>query len=181
MTEEIARLAERYGEPLRVTETLDAGDFDPLASPRTGEVAMVVLRKNRKILLNTKAFYPEGVYRIPTGGIEDGESVEGALLREVKEETNLLVEVERFLAMVTHLAPGRRRPFTSYVFLLREISGELRVNDPEEQISGWLEVDAGDLMPVAGRLAGLEGAWRDWGRFRSVLHRAVAPLLSRGA
>jgi ADP-ribose pyrophosphatase YjhB (NUDIX family) len=181
MTDEVAGLSERYGAPLRVSATLPASDFDPLASPRAAEVGMVVRRKSGKLLLNTKEFYPEGVFRIPTGGVKEGEPVERALLREVAEETNLRVEVERFLAVITHHASGRERPFTTYAFLLREVAGNLKVNDPGERISGWLEVDVEDLKGVAERLAGLEGRWAGWGRFRSVLHGVVGELLEKGA
>jgi ADP-ribose pyrophosphatase YjhB (NUDIX family) len=177
MNDEIARLSAKYGAPLRVHESLPSGAFDPLRSPRTGEVAMVVLRKSGGVLLNTKDFYPEGAFRIPTGGVKPGEAVEAALLRETREETNLEVEVVRFLAVITYHAPGRANAFTTYAFLLREVSGELRVNDPDERISGWREVEAADLKGVAERLAGLEGEWRGWGVFRSVVHRVVGEML----
>ncbi|OGG55541.1 MAG: hypothetical protein A3F84_29120 [Candidatus Handelsmanbacteria bacterium RIFCSPLOWO2_12_FULL_64_10] len=177
MNDEIARLSARYGAPLRVHESLPTGAFDPLRSPRAGEVAMVVLRKNGKVLLNTKDFYPDGAFRIPTGGIQPGEPVEAALLRETKEETNLDVAVERFLAVITYHAPERPKAFTTYAFLMREVSGELKVNDPDEGISGWREVDASELKGVAERLAGLAGEWRGWGVFRSVVHRVVGELL----
>ena len=179
MDDEIATLSARYGAPLLVTESLPSGVFSPLSSPRAGEVAMVVLRKSGKILLNTKDFYPDGAFRIPTGGIKKGESVETALLRETKEEINLDVEVVRFIAVITYHAPERPEAFRTYAFLLREVSGELRVNDPEERISGWQEVEAGDLKGVAERLAGLDGEWRGWGVFRSVVHRVVGELLFR--
>lgn len=177
MNDEIARLSAKYGAPLRVHESLPDGAFDSLRSPRTGEVAMVVLRKDGKVLLNTKDFYPDGAFRIPTGGIRPEESVEAALLRETKEEMNLDVAVERFLATVTYDVPGHPRAFTTYVFLLRELGGELRINDPDERISGWREVDASALKGVAERLAGLAGEWRGWGVFRSVVHRVVGELL----
>ena len=101
MDDEIESLALRYGRPRFVTERLLTGAFNPLASARTGEVAMVIVRKNGGILLNTKAFYPEGAYRIPAGGVKPGEPVEAALLRETAEETNLEVAVARFLAVIT--------------------------------------------------------------------------------
>ena len=178
MDEEIASLSEKFGTPQLITERLPCGDTDPLSSQRQGEVAMVLLRKSNKILLNTKGFYPSGTFRIPTGGIKKGEPVEAALLRETMEETNLEVEVLRFLAVITYQVPGRPAPFTTYAFLLREIAGELKVNDPKERISGWLEVEAGCLKEVGERLANLEGDWKGWGGFRSVVHRIVGDLLT---
>lgn len=47
-------------------------------------------------------FTPRGEYRwvLPGGGIEDGESPEDALVREVREEANLAIEVDRLLYSV---------------------------------------------------------------------------------
>ena len=178
MQDEISSLSTRYGAPRRVIQDLPTGTFSPLSTGRTAEVAMVVLRKNGRLLLNTKEFYPQGTFRIPTGGVKQGESVEAALTREVGEETNLNVEVMRFLCLITYNAPERAEPFTTYAFQLSERSGELRVNDPKERISAWQEVEPEALRDVADRLAGLDGEWRAWGIFRSTVHRVVADLLT---
>src|SRR6266487_5900369 len=97
--DELAQLAERFGQPL--VRTVDLGmtrQFDPLnRSDRYGEVCMVVRRPNGKLLTMKKTFYPAEAYRLLTGGINHGELVLDALLRETHEETGLQVEVERFL------------------------------------------------------------------------------------
>jgi 8-oxo-dGTP pyrophosphatase MutT (NUDIX family) len=46
------------------------------------------------LLLNTRS---TGKYQLPGGGVETGERIEDALRREVREETGIEVEVERFL------------------------------------------------------------------------------------
>src|SRR5689334_2752741 len=98
---ELKQLAQRYGQPLIHTVDLKAEKlFDPLnKDDRYGEVCMVIRRKNGRILTMTKTFYPKGTYRLPTGGINHGESIFNALLRETQEETGLVVEVKRFLAI----------------------------------------------------------------------------------
>ena len=55
------------------------------------------------------------------------------------------------------------------MFLLREVGGTLKVNDPDEQISGWDERDAAGLERAAAALRDLEGTWRRWGQFRAVV------------
>jgi len=47
------------------------------------EVCLVVCRPNGKLLTFTKTFYPPGVYRLLTGGVEPGESVLDVLRREI--------------------------------------------------------------------------------------------------
>src|SRR2546425_1084616 len=98
---EIAELAARYGEPLRVDAPIHDGFFDPIHNPdRVGEVCMVVRRPNGKILLSIKTFYPRGAYRLPTGGIHHGERILDALRRETAEETGLETQLRRFLAAI---------------------------------------------------------------------------------
>ncbi|TMD51547.1 MAG: NUDIX domain-containing protein, partial [Chloroflexi bacterium] len=63
---------------------------------------MVIRRRNGKIPLSIKTFYPRGAYRLPTGGIHHGERILDALRRETDEETALEVEVRRFLAWIIY-------------------------------------------------------------------------------
>ncbi|MEH7445001.1 NUDIX domain-containing protein [Bacillus sp. JJ1122] len=50
------------------------------------------------LILMTKHIYPDKTFwTLPGGGLEEGESFENAVIREVKEEVNLDVEVVCFL------------------------------------------------------------------------------------
>ncbi len=163
-------LRKRYGKFPLVEKVLADGDFAPVrGGGRRSEVAMAIRRPSGGILLQTKEFYPAGTFRLPTGGIKEGEDVEHALLREVHEESNLDVEIERLVAVIDHSVVGGRTPFRSYLFLLRETGGTLKVNDPDERISGWDERDRAGLESAAANLRDLEGTWRRWGQFRAVV------------
>ncbi len=183
--EEIDQLAWRYGQPLVQTVTLDAKQpFDPLSKKdRYGEVCMVVRRPNGRLLTMTKTFYPAGVYRLLTGGINHDERILTALLRETQEETSLQVEVRRFLALAAYrLANTGDHPiFYTFAFLLDEVGGTLHVDDGEEQVGGFLEIEPAELANMAERLEHVNadysdqiaGRWQDWGKFRAVIHRLV--------
>lgn len=184
---ELATLAERYGTPRLVTAHIRDAFFDPIKRPdRFGEVCMVVRRPNGKVLLTTKDFYPRGAFRLPTGGIAHGEGVLDALLRETREETGLDTEVRRFLAWIDYEGSGEGRVvFHTFAFLLEETGGTLGSHDPHERIAAYREADPGELPAVADALDAIaselsrdiEGDWADWGRFRAVVHRAVAEAL----
>src|SRR5215216_7472181 len=104
---EIAALAARYGQPRRVTAELDSWQFSPLTmDDRYGEVCMVVRRPNGKLITAKKTFYPAGAFRLLTGGVDHGELIAAALLREVAEETGLDVVVRRFLAVIEYQLRG---------------------------------------------------------------------------
>ena len=186
---EIRELARRYGDPRHVHATIHDGFDDPIRRrDRFGEVLMAVRRPNGKLLVAIKTFYPRGAYRLPTGGIHHGESIEDALLRETKEETGLETAVRRFLATIAYR--GRSSPtgaplFHTFAFLLDELSGTLGALDTDEQIEDWRELAPAELRAQAAVLEGLAtegtksigGSWADWGRFRAIAHRAVADAL----
>lgn len=158
---------------------------------RRSEVCMVVRRPGGTLLTFRKTFYPVGVFRLLTGGVEVGESVLDALRREVAEETGLQVMLSRFLALLSYLPEGGNaspRAFT-FAFLLDEVGGALRCADPNENVAAFSEVRPDELPELAGRLENLPSThsrhlgedWRDWGQYRSVVHRAVGQALHVGA
>ena len=205
---EIAELAARHGQPRRVDAELRGRPFHPLSqADRYGEVCMVLRRPSGKLLTAIKTFYPAGAFRLLTGGGGHGEPIGDALLREVAEETGLDVVVSRFLAVIEyHLAavPGASWPtaapaatpasidipqsysFVTFAFLLDEVGGELTVSDPDERIGAFREVAVGELPALAETLEQspdaadpeIDGSWRDWGRFRAIVHRVVYAALS---
>jgi ADP-ribose pyrophosphatase YjhB (NUDIX family) len=189
MRAEIARLAKRYGEPVRVDAVIDDGFFDPIRRPdRIGEVCMVIRRPNGKLLLSIKTFYPRGAHRLPTGGIADGEAIYDALVRETEEETGLETEVRRFLAAISYRSrssPDGSPLFHTFAFLLDELAGTLAPKDDTEQIEEYIEVAPADVGAVAARLESIApeqsdriaGDWASWGRFRAIVHRVVADAL----
>ena len=177
---------------LRVAGMFSAVEARP---ERVAEVVFVILRPNGRVLLQTKAFYPPGAYRLPSGSVTAGEPVLVALWREVAEETSLHVTLLRFLVVVSYVIvmpesdpAGSPTPtFTSYVFLLQETGGELCTADEDEGVMGFREVEPAELPGVADRLGALATSldagmcsWGDWGRFRAVAHRLVWEILRTG-
>lgn len=187
--DEIVQLAERYGQPVASTVDLHATElFDPLSKKdRYGEVCMVVRRPNGRLLTMTKTYYPKNSYRLLTGGINHGESILAALLRETQEETGLEVEVKRFLAIATYRIPNlSANPlFYTFALLLDELGGTLTTIDKDEQVDSFLEVAPAELPALADKLdhLGLQFSneininWAIWGKFRAVIHRLVYEAL----
>lgn len=187
---EVAVLTARYGPAAMVEAAIPDGVFDPVGmADRFGEVCMVIRRPSGRLLVFRKTFYPPGVLRLLTGGIGHGEPIEDALLREVAEETSLTVAVRRLLAVVAYRAPETppgRDAFYTFAFLLDELGGELAVQDEDERVECFAEVEPAELPGLADFLAALEhredraigGSWRSWGVFRAAAHRVVAAALA---
>ena len=180
----VADAVERYGRPLELEadipvslKTLDY--WRGLKDGRTAEVVLLVRRLNGRYLLHTKAFYPQGAYRLLTGGIHAGEDLIRAAMREATEETGLAVQVQRFLGVLRQrfLGDGQAFCFTSYLIELTEQGGTLGALDEDEGICGFSEVAPGELISVALALETLPESWRDWGMIRGGAHRLAARVL----
>jgi ADP-ribose pyrophosphatase YjhB (NUDIX family) len=181
---EVAELAARFGAPRRV-EVVIRPFFDPVQNPdRFAEVCMVIRRRNGRLLLSIKTFYPRGAYRLPTGGIHHGERILDALDRETAEETGLATETKRFLAWITYRpasAPDGPPLFHTFAFLQDEVGGRFHTSDLAERIEEWIEIEPAEVGDIADRLdrigsapsKDIGGDWADWGRFRAIVHRVV--------
>jgi ADP-ribose pyrophosphatase YjhB (NUDIX family) len=182
---ELNQLASTYGQPLvHIVELTAHSLFDPLNKrDRYGEVCMVIRRPDGHLLTMKKTIYPPEGYRLPTGGINHGEPIYHALLREVHEETGLEVKVQRFLVAASYQVPAisATPAFYTFAFLLDEIGGTLGVIDESEQVEDFREIEVNQLLDVAKTLASLKGQysekidgyWGDWGLFRAAIHHLV--------
>ncbi len=141
---------------------------------RRGEVVLLLRRPDGHLLLHTKSFYPEDVFRLPSGGILPGESVADAARREIREETGLNLQNVRPLGLlsVTFRQGWHRRFFHSWL-VLADVEGDPRPEDAGERISGFRWVPPEALAEVAGRLRALPRGWPDWGRHRALAHEAA--------
>jgi 8-oxo-dGTP pyrophosphatase MutT (NUDIX family) len=83
---------------------------------------------------------------IPKGHLEPGETNEQAAIREVFEETGLVVEITSYLGEVSYqfIQSGQRISKTVHVYLMKQLSGELSMaNDPHHEASelAWVKKD----------------------------------------
>jgi hypothetical protein len=92
--------------------------------------------------------------------------------------------VERFVARIGYKAGPARSRFFTHLFLVREVSGVLQSNDPDEKISDWKEALPEELPDYADRLRRITPSWRNWGIFRAasmdILLQHSSDLLRQG-
>ena len=198
--DELSAIQRRFGvarverATLAVADPFLTGEHQMLTSDgRRAEICYVMHRGDPAdgVLLHIKRFYPEGAFRLPTGGIHVGEAVIETLSREIYEETGLTVGdgpahvvVERFLGVLAydlHHATLGSVNFATYHFLVRmPEDGILDPQDEDEAIAGWQWLRAGELADVAAILEAVpqrSATWGDWGRYRALSHRFVAAAL----
>jgi len=133
--------------------------------------------------LHTKPFYPDQIYRIPTGGIKEDEPVLDSLTRELWEETGFKIKTFYLQAIILyefrHIMSKSIIPFSSYLFSVRPHSDHPRVMDTSENISGFEWAPPSHLVTVVDNLKNLSPKrWNDWGRMRAPVHEIIAASLN---
>ena len=147
---------------------------------RRGEVIPVICDAKQRLLLHTKQDYPNGVFRLPTGGIHPTELAYSALQRECHEETGLVVTKSDFLFLLLYeFYHGKQSiAFSSYVYKVAAGHFEPHPTDPNEKISGFKWIEAHELPQIIESFKDLPKFWQDWGLMRLVPHQILFQLLS---
>ncbi|WCN36255.1 NUDIX domain-containing protein [Aneurinibacillus uraniidurans] len=99
-------------------------------------VAVIILNEENQVLLQKRS--DVGLWGIPSGHIEIGETVSEAAIREVKEETNLDIRIKKLIGVysdpnsqVFAYPNGKVIHFITTCFLAEITGGELRCNSSE--------------------------------------------------
>ncbi len=179
--EELNVLRSRYGtfplEHARLDVNRDflRPDRRPVKPGRRAEVLLVVVGPDGRVLVHTKAFYPRGTFRLLSGGIHVGESVEEALARELLEETGTHAEDHCLIGVLGYdiRCEDEHLAFASYVYRVDLSTLAVRSGDAEEQISEFRWIPFADLSRIRDDLLRVPSGWRDWGRFRALGHDFV--------
>jgi 8-oxo-dGTP diphosphatase len=103
--------------------------------------AAVVMDEDRVLLVRrslTERFRP-GVWGVPCGKLEPGESPRDGVLRELKEETGLLGEVVRKVGESSFLSEYQGHEIKNWQdnFLVRPLSRHISLPEPD-QAYAWL-------------------------------------------
>ena len=110
-----------------------------------------------RILLTKRA--DNGQWCLPSGGMDSGESVAEACIREVWEEPGLSVRVKRLVGVYSHsdqlavYADGNKAHIVALHFEAEVISGEPGLSD-ETTDFGYFTVDEREKLDMFGRHKG---------------------------
>ena len=84
-----------------------------------------IIFQNEKILLVKRAINPSiGKWSFPSGFVDRSEKLEDALIREVQEEINLIIQVSNLIGIYSYNA----NPIILCAFQAEILSGEIKMN-----------------------------------------------------
>lgn len=101
--------------------------------------------KKKILMVNNRG----GGWSLPGGTVEQGETLEQAVIREVKEETNLTIEAGEIIAVNEAIFEEKGHHALIITFKAKVIEGEVSIIDKEEisEIE-WVDIQwANELMP----------------------------------
>ena len=127
----------------------------------SGVAVNVAIIHDGKILLTKREDFE--IWILPSGGVEDGESIAQAAIRETKEETGLDVELTRLVGVYSRLS--NMSPIHAVLFAARPIGGEIRCQEGETIAVEWFAFDeipsplsAGHKRRIEDAISGVSGA-----------------------
>ncbi|MEV0537266.1 NUDIX hydrolase [Kitasatospora sp. NPDC050463] len=111
----------------------------PAPAPVVGpgvQVVAALLRRGDKIVLVQEQRHGQEMWSIPGGGVERGELLGEALIREVLEETGLRLTTVGPLAYLVNTTTARYPSTVVLTFDCTDWDGEIAVHDPDGKVTG---------------------------------------------
>ncbi|MCP4219092.1 MAG: NUDIX domain-containing protein, partial [bacterium] len=109
-----------------------------------GVGAVIVNDQNETLLLLRKKSPEKGCWDLPGGRVELGETIEAAILREIKEELGVDVKIIKLLRVTNHILEEENTHWVAPAFLSRIVSqGEPENLEPHShEAVQWFPLDA---------------------------------------
>jgi ADP-ribose pyrophosphatase YjhB (NUDIX family) len=120
-------------------------------------VSAAVFRDGRVLIVRRARPPAHGLYTLPGGGVELGETLEDAVVREIREETALAIaplELVGFRQAIVRDASGRvERHFVVLPFAARFVGGEIALNEELAEAQWLMPSEISGLKTTEGLAA----------------------------
>jgi NAD+ diphosphatase len=144
------RFCGRCGVPLNTKTTERAKECPQcglLHFPRLAPAIIVLVERDNELLLARSRHFMPGMYSVLAGFVEPGESLEEAVVREVREEVGIEIKDIKYFG-------SQPWPFPHSLmigFTASYAGGEISLDDDEIENAGWFAVD--NLPRIPGKIS----------------------------
>ena len=112
-------------------------------SRKTINVVAALIRDGKRVFATARGYGNyKGWWEFPGGKVEPGESPEGALVREIREELDSEISVDEYISTIEYNYPEFHLSMRCYWCSL--ISGDLVLKEAED--AKWLDVETIDSV-----------------------------------
>ena len=108
--------------------------------PRIGSAA-VIQKQDKFLLIERNKENLRGYWVLPGGKVEYGENIKQTVIREVKEETNLNIELLKFLCWKEIIAPENNYHRIVFFHLAKALNPTDLKFDDDASDAKWLTID----------------------------------------
>jgi len=103
-------------------------------------VAVLVMNGDRVLLEKRQHTHGAGTWGPPGGHIDYGETLEQTAIRETQEETGLTISDVKFRVITNDIFEAEHKHFITVWMEAKYVSGEPKVNAPDEESEvGWFQ------------------------------------------
>jgi 8-oxo-dGTP diphosphatase len=117
-------------------------------------VSAAIFRAGRVLIVRRGVPPMQGIYTLPGGGVELGETLEQAVMREVREETGLAIEplsLAGYRQVIARDSEGKiERHFVILPFAARYLAGEISLNAELAEAKWLLPAELSGLRTTEG-------------------------------
>jgi mutator protein MutT len=112
------------------------------------------------------------LWEFPGGSVEFGETIAGALRREILEEFGFTIDVVHLLDVVDHILPEEKQHWVSPTFLCQYMHGTPSIREPHKcEAIGWFRLDS---IPVENLTSASRKSLESLKRYLSTLSSSRA-------
>jgi len=108
-------------------------------------VGAIIVDEQGKLFLarrGIKAGNERGLWEFPGGAVEFGETLRDALVREIREEYGITIEVGDLLTVTDHILPDEQQHWVSPSYICRILEGVPEITEPEKCSEiGWFALE----------------------------------------
>lgn len=116
-------------------------------------VGAIFIDEKGRILLakrSQQAKNEKGLWEIPGGAVEFGETLHEALIREMREELGVEINVGELVQLCDHLLPDEGQHWVAPTFICTITSGNPTIMEPDKcDELRWCSLDEAEQLPLS--------------------------------